>query len=150
MLHGEPSSYEGRQSFGTGEGSLIDHIKRLNTLCNENPQWENYLLETGGSDALLQDRHEKEYILNEFIPYLNLHVTLSEIEQSVSEKLTKEGLRHGKEAKQSDRKSDTDRQYAKDPEKQRPPARRLLHGLPEGSPRSAESINGKRCRGGPE
>ena len=41
----------------------------------------------GGSDALLQDRHEKEYILNEFIPYLNLHVTLSEIEQSVSEKL---------------------------------------------------------------
>ena len=77
----------GRQSFGTGEGSLIDHIKRLNTLCNENPQWENYLLETGGSDALLQDRHEKEYILNEFIPYLNLHVTLSEIEQSVSEKL---------------------------------------------------------------
>ena len=87
MLHGEPSSYEGRQSFGTGEGSLIDHIKRLNTLCNENPQWENYLLETGGSDALLQDRHEKEYILNEFIPYLNLHVTLSEIEQSVSEKL---------------------------------------------------------------
>lgn len=75
MLHGEPSSYEGRQSFGTGEGSLIDHIKRLNTLCNENPQWENYLLETGGSDALLQDRHEKEYILNEFIPYLNLHVT---------------------------------------------------------------------------
>lgn len=88
MLHGEPSSYEGRQSFGTGEGSLIDHIKRLNTLCNENPQWENYLLETGGSDALLQDRHEKEYILNEFIPYLNLHVTLSEIEQSVSEKLS--------------------------------------------------------------
>lgn len=87
MLHGEPSSYEGRQSFGTGEGSLIDHIKRLNTLCNENPQWENYLLETGGSDALLQDKHEKEYILNEFIPYLNLHVTLSEIEQSVSEKL---------------------------------------------------------------
>lgn len=87
MLHGEPSSYEGRQSFGTGEGSLIDHIKRLNTLCNENPQWENYLLETGGNDALLQDRHEKEYILNEFIPYLNLHVTLSEIEQSVSEKL---------------------------------------------------------------
>lgn len=87
MLHGEPSSYEGRQSFGTGEGSLIDHIKRLNTLCNENPQWENYLVETGGSDALLQDRHEKEYILNEFIPYLNLHVTLSEIEQSVSEKL---------------------------------------------------------------
>ena len=87
MLHGEPSSYEGRQSFGTGEGSLIDHIKRLNTLCNENPQWENYLLEIGGSDALLQDRHEKEYILNEFIPYLNLHVTLSEIEQSVSEKL---------------------------------------------------------------
>ena len=67
--------------------SLIDHIKRLNTLCNENPQWENYLLEIGGSDALLQDRHEKEYILNEFIPYLNLHVTLSEIEQSVSEKL---------------------------------------------------------------
>ena len=59
MLHGEPSSYEGRQSFGTGEGSLIDHIKRLNTLCNENPQWENYLVETGGSDALLQDRHEK-------------------------------------------------------------------------------------------
>lgn len=45
------------------------------------------MLETGGSDALLQDRHEKEYILNEFIPYLNLHVALSEIEQSVSEKL---------------------------------------------------------------
>lgn len=45
------------------------------------------MLETGGSDALLQDRHKKEYILNELIPYLNLHVTLSEIEQSVSEKL---------------------------------------------------------------
>ena len=63
-------------------------LQRYNlSLIHIYPQWENYLLEIGGSDALLQDRHEKEYILNEFIPYLNLHVTLSEIEQSVSEKL---------------------------------------------------------------
>ncbi len=52
VMDGTPDHYEGRQDFGDGDGSLIDHIEKYHALYENNADWENHLLHTEGKEAL--------------------------------------------------------------------------------------------------
>ena len=81
VMNGIPDHYEGRQDLGDGEGALIEHIEKYHTYYANDPNWENYLLQHEGKEALEADKEHRAMLLNEFIPYLKLHCSLSEMER---------------------------------------------------------------------
>ena len=81
VMNGIPDHYEGRQDLGDGEGALIEHIEKYHTYYANDPNWENYLLQHEGKEALEADKEHRAMLLNEFIPYLKLHCNLSEMER---------------------------------------------------------------------
>ena len=87
VMNGIPDHYEGRQDLGDGEGALIDHIEKYHTYYANDPNWENYLLQHEGKEALEADKEHRAMLLNEFIPYLKLHCNLSEMERIAGEAL---------------------------------------------------------------
>ena len=87
VMNGIPDHYEGRQDLGDGEGALIDHIEKYHTYYANNPDWDNYLLQHEGKEALEADKEHRAMLLNEFIPYLKLHCNLSEMERIAGEAL---------------------------------------------------------------
>ncbi len=89
VMNGIPDHYEGRQDLGDGEGSLIEHIQQYHTYYADNPDWDRFLLQSEGREALKADKKQREMLLNEWIPYLKLHCNLSEMEQITGEALQK-------------------------------------------------------------
>lgn len=87
VMNGTPDHYEGRQDLGDGEGALIEHIEKYHTYYANDPNWENYLLQHEGKEALEADKEHWAMLLNEFIPYLKLHCNLSEMERIAGEAL---------------------------------------------------------------
>ena len=87
VMNGIPDHYEGRQDLGDGEGALIEHIEKYHTYYANDPNWENYLLQHEGKEALEADKEHRAMLLNEFIPYLKLHCNLSEMERIAGEAL---------------------------------------------------------------
>lgn len=84
QINGAPSTYEGRQDFGDGDGSLIEHIEGF----------AKYYLETESGRQLLKDMGEErgramqedcEYIRDELLPYLKYHCNLYAIEKALLE-----------------------------------------------------------------
>ena len=86
-FQGELDSYEGRQDFGDGDGGLIDHIKSYHEYYAKDEHWKNHVLHHDGPEALEQDTAHREMLLNEFIPYLRLHCSLSEMERAATDAL---------------------------------------------------------------
>ena len=84
VFDGEADHYEGRQDFGDGDGSLIDHIEKYHAHYENNADWENHLLHTEGKEALEADKEQRAMLLHEFVPYLKLHCALSEMEQAAT------------------------------------------------------------------
>ena len=84
VFDGEADHYEGRQDFGDGDGSLIDHIEKYHAHYENNADWENHLLHTEGKEAVEADKEYRAMLLHEFIPYLKLHCALSEMEQAAA------------------------------------------------------------------
>ena len=82
LLNGEPDTYEGRQDFGDGDGSLLAHIEAYHRYYAQDKHWKAHVLSSGGELAWEQDVAERNMILNEFIPYLRLHCNLSKMEKS--------------------------------------------------------------------
>ena len=83
-LNGQPDNYEGRQDFGDGEGSLIQHIKNYHEYYAKDESWKNFVLHNKGPEAWEQDKAEREMVLTEFIPYLKQHCNLSAMEQAAA------------------------------------------------------------------
>ncbi|EOS29791.1 hypothetical protein C807_02647 [Lachnospiraceae bacterium 28-4] len=81
VMNGKPDHYEGQQDFGDGDGSLMEHIEQHHTFYLNDKEWENYLLQHEGKEALEADKEQRAMLLNEFIPYLKLHCSLSEMER---------------------------------------------------------------------
>ena len=81
VMNGKPDHYEGQQDFGDGDGSLMEHIEQHHTYYLNDKEWENYLLQHEGKEALEADKEQRAMLLNEFIPYLKLHCSLSEMER---------------------------------------------------------------------
>ena len=82
IFDGERDSYEGRQDFGDGDGSLIDHIEAYHEYYANDESWQNYVLHNHGAESWEQDKAEREMILSEFVPYMRLHCNLSEQERT--------------------------------------------------------------------
>ena len=68
-LNGQPDNYEGRQDFGDGDGSLIQHILSYHEYYAKDENWKNFVLHNKGPEAWEQDKAEREMVLTEFIPY---------------------------------------------------------------------------------
>ena len=83
-LNGQPDNYEGRQDFGDGDGSLIQHIQNYHEYYAKDENWKNFVLHNKGTEAWEQDKAEREMVLTEFIPYLKQHCNLSAMEQAAT------------------------------------------------------------------
>ena len=83
-LNGQPDNYEGRQDFGDGEGSLVQHIQNYHEYYAKDESWRNFVLHNKGPEAWEQDKAEREMVLTEFIPYLKQHCNLSAMEQTAA------------------------------------------------------------------
>ena len=83
-LNGQPDNYEGRQDFGDGDVSLIQHIQNYHEYYAKDENWKNFVLHNKGPEAWEQDKAEREMVLTEFIPYLKQHCNLSAMEQTAT------------------------------------------------------------------
>lgn len=86
-MHGELDTYEGRQDFGDGDGGLIQHIKAYHEYYAKDESWKNHVLNTDGAEAWENEVAQRDILLNEFIPYMQLHCNLSELERAGAEQL---------------------------------------------------------------
>ena len=89
-MQGQPDSYEGRQDFGDGDGSLIQHIRGYHEYYAQDESWKNHVLHHEGPEAWEADKAQRDMLLHEFIPYMELHCNLAAMEQE-----TRRPLRSG-------------------------------------------------------
>ena len=80
-MQGQPDSYEGRQDFGDGDGSLIQHIRGYHEYYAQDESWKNHVLHHEGPEAWEADKAQRDMLLHEFVPYMELHCNLATVEQ---------------------------------------------------------------------
>lgn len=80
-MQGQPDSYEGRQDFGDGDGSLIQHIRGYHEYYAQDESWKNHVLHHEGPEAWEADKVQRDMLLHEFVPYMELHCNLATMEQ---------------------------------------------------------------------
>ena len=80
-MQGQPDSYEGRLDFGDGDGSLIQHIRGYHEYYAQDESWKNHVLHHEGPEAWEADKAQRDTLLHEFIPYMELHCNLAAMEQ---------------------------------------------------------------------
>lgn len=86
-FQGQRDNYEGRQDFGDGDGSLIEHIQAYHEHYAQDESYKNYVLHNDGQEAWEKDKSERDMLLTEFIPYMKLHCNLYEMEQNAAQPL---------------------------------------------------------------
>ena len=86
-FQGQPDNYEGRQDFGDGDGSLIEHIRGYHEYYAQDESWKNYVLKHEGPEAWAADKAQREMLLTEFVPYMQQHCNLSRLEQEAQTRL---------------------------------------------------------------
>ena len=80
-FQGQPDNYEGRQDFGDGDGSLIEHIRGYHEYYAQDESWKNHVLKHDGPEAWEADKAQRDMLLHEFVPYMSLHCNLAAMEQ---------------------------------------------------------------------
>lgn len=80
-MQGQPDNYEGRQDFGDGDGSLIQHIQSYHEYYAQDENWKSHVIAETGLEGWEQDKAERDMLLGEFVPYMKLHCNLSHMEQ---------------------------------------------------------------------
>ena len=86
-FQGHPDNYEGRQDFGDGDGSLIEHIRGYHEYYAQDESWKNHVLHHDGPEAWEADKAQREMLLTEFVPYMQQHCNLSRLEQEAQTRL---------------------------------------------------------------
>ena len=86
-FQGQPDNYEGRQDFGDGDGSLIEHIRGYHEYYAQDESWKNHVLKHEGPEAWEADKAQRDMLLTEFVPYMELHCNLSRLEQEAQTRL---------------------------------------------------------------
>ena len=86
-MQGQPDSYEGRQDFGDGDGSMIQHIRGYHEYYAQDESWKNHVLYHEGPEAWEADKAQRDMLLHEFIPYMELHCNLAAMEQEAQRPL---------------------------------------------------------------
>ena len=89
-MQGQPDSYEGRQDFGDGDGSLIQHIRGYHEYYAQDESWKNHVLHHEGPEAWEADKAQRDMLLHEFVPYMELHCNLAAMEQEARRPLQSE------------------------------------------------------------
>ena len=87
-MQGQPDSYEGRQDFGDGDGSLIQHIRGYHEYYAQDESWKNHVLHHEGPEAWEADKAQRDMLLHEFVPYMELHCNLAAMEQEARRPLS--------------------------------------------------------------
>ena len=80
-FRGQPDNYEGRQDFGDGDGSMIQHIQSYHEYYAQDENWKSHVIAETGLEGWEQDKAERDMLLGEFVPYMKLHCNLSHMEQ---------------------------------------------------------------------
>ena len=80
-FRGQPDDYEGRQDFGDGDGSLIQHIQSYHEYYAQDENWKSHVIAETDLEGWEQDKAERDMLLGEFVPYMKLHCNLSHMEQ---------------------------------------------------------------------
>ena len=80
-FRGQPDNYKGRQDFGDGGGSLIQHIQSYHEYYAQDENWKSHVIAETGLEGWEQDKAERDMLLGEFVPYMKLHCNLSHMEQ---------------------------------------------------------------------
>ena len=86
-MNGKADNYEGRQDFGDGDGSLIEHIQGYHEYYAQSESWKKSVIERTGIEGWEQEVAERDMILGEFVPYLKLHCNLSAMEREAQRPL---------------------------------------------------------------
>ena len=84
QMNGECSSYEGRQDFGDGEGSLLDHIEAFQRYYLETEDGAR-MLEYMGKERAQRMIEGAEYVRDTLLPFLKYYCNLYEIEKVLKE-----------------------------------------------------------------
>ena len=85
-LNGQPDNYEGRQDFGDGDGSLIQHIQSYHEYYVKDENWKNFVLHNKGcllytSHFYLDEIEHDPYVLISILSALHDGVfTLAEVQ----------------------------------------------------------------------
>lgn len=87
IFQGEPDSYEGRQDFGDRDGSLIEHIQSYHEFYAQDENWKKHVIATTGMEGWEQDKAHRDMLLGEFVPYMKLHCSLAQMEQTAQGRL---------------------------------------------------------------
>ncbi len=90
VSQGELHNYEGRQDFGDGEGSLIDHIQAYHEYYAKDENLKNAIQKREGEAAWESQAAEHKWILSEFVPSMRLHCSLAGQEHAAKEALEKQ------------------------------------------------------------
>ena len=59
-FQGQPDNYEGRQDFGDGDGSLIEHIRGYHEYYAQDESWKNHVLKHEGPEAWEADKAQRD------------------------------------------------------------------------------------------
>ena len=51
-MQGQPDNYEGRQDFGDGDGSLIEHIQGYHEYYAQDESWKNHVFAPRGAGGM--------------------------------------------------------------------------------------------------
>ncbi len=86
-MNGKADNYEGRQDFGDGDGSLIEHIQGYHEYYAQSENWKKSVIERTGIEGWEQEVAERDMILGEFVPYLKLHCNLTAMEREAQRPL---------------------------------------------------------------
>ena len=84
QMNGECSSYEGRQDFGDGEGSLLNHIDAFQRYYLETEDGAR-MLEYMGKERAQRMIEGAEYVRDTLLPFLKYYCNLYEIEKALKE-----------------------------------------------------------------
>lgn len=79
MLGGKGGSYEGRYNFGSEQHDILDGIKHYHEFILNTPDVQKQFESLGKLEEITD---KCEFILNTFIPYMEMHKSLSTMEQA--------------------------------------------------------------------
>ena len=64
---------------------MIEHIEKFHTGYIQNEEYKSRLLQNDGQEAMEQTIAGHEQVVNEIVPYLKLHDSLSQMEQAAGQ-----------------------------------------------------------------
>lgn len=97
VYNGIRDTYEGRYDIGDRENSLVTHIENY-FKGNLNPSFLDAVMETSGQNGVDDVKAEAEKALNLFVPYLQLHINMSELEDVANAALADEKVPEAEKA----------------------------------------------------